>query len=156
MTKLESILSSNLNGAICVERAGLMPDGKNKEATQDWYITELQKENERHRTILEGINEKLGELAKEQKDILSTLARMASDERAGRVRTDMRLEKVENGLSAVHVRMDDHESRIATVEKAPGQRTQTVLGWAAKATMSAVIGGVIVLLTLGFRAWIGG
>src|SRR6056297_2500395 len=156
MTKLESILSSDMNGLICVEKVAKMPNGQSKEATQDWYITELQKEGERNRAILEGINEKLGCLAKEQKDILSTLARMASDERAGRVRTDMRLEKVENGLSVVHARLDDHEGRITTAEKAPGKRTQTVIGWAAKAATSAVIGAALVLITLGFREWIGG
>lgn len=127
-----------------------------KEATQDMYITELQKDGERTRTLLEEFRQDLGCLAKKQDKIIDTLSQMASDERASRVATDMRIEKLENGLTAVHARVDPIESDVRDLKAAPGKRAETQVRGFWKAVAQYGIGGAIMLLILGIKEWVRG
>ena len=155
--KFEAVLTSPLDGLICVDRTDreskVMPDGR-KEATQDMYIVELQRESERTRTMLEHICEDLKSLRSEQKEVLEAVNTLASDERAARVATDMRIEKVENGLTTAHARIDDIHDRVTDLERAPGNKAQKTISTFWKDVGKYGIAGAVMLLLLGIKEWI--
>lgn len=147
-------MSSYMGGGICVERGKKMPE--RKEATQDMYITELQKDGERTRTLLEEFRQDLLELARKQDRVIDTLSQMASDERAARVATDMRIEKLENNDSSIHVRLDGLETRVGVLEGQPGKRAEKQVQTVGNKVFEYGAIGAIMLLILGLKEWLRG
>jgi len=150
--KFEAVLTSPLDGLICVDRMQEkkgMP-GERKEATQDMYITELQRENARTKTMFENIEGDIKDLRESQNKVLEIVTSLASDLRAGQVTTDMRFERFEGGLSAAHARLDEHEKKIDCLKSAR-EKAMAAL-W--KNIAKYGIGGAVMLMLLGIKEWI--
>lgn len=159
--RLEAVLSCNLNGAICVEQGGGMAkEDKTGEAQQDYYIQELIRDVTGLRAVLIGedgkggticdIKDQLKDMAREQKELLKTLTQLTLEMRSGQNRTDSRIDKLEDGHTSLHARVDEVEKRVACNEgaienlrNAPGGTALRALKWAG-----GIIGFALIMFLL--------
>lgn len=125
-----------------------MPEDKKlTEAQQGYYIQELIRDVTGLRAVLIGedgkggticdIKDQLKDMAREQKELLKTLTQLTLEMRQGQNRTDGRIERLEDGQSTLHARVDEVERRVAcnegaieVIQKAPGGTALQVLKWA--------------------------
>ena len=162
--RLEAVLTSPTEGLICVERIEDMPNVINKEQQQDFYIQELQKDVAKIAGELFGHTGSggfTGEVRKAMKDILDGQKEMQEsmqcidrDVREQKVNCANIVSKLESKITTAHVRLDDIDNRVIVLERTPGERSQGTISWVMKTAGYFIIGGLIVLLTLGFKAWL--
>lgn len=152
--KLDEVLSSPLEGLICVERhlrkGASVPD---KESRQDVWIQTLLSDLASLNGELFGRNGNGGFVG----EMRTGMARMESkqdrlQEQLGRLQKEMAENKisVEDQLIAVngkadqaHARLDVFEPRLRTVEEQSGVRAQRAITVVLKAAAVAVIGGAV-------------
>ena len=154
--KEDAILSSYMGGGICVDRGGCEDMPERKEATQDMYITELQRENARTKTMFENICEDIKDLRSDLKEILAVVTKTAADAQSDRIATDMRVTKVENDLSTVHARLDEQHNEIQDIKDAPGKRAEKQVQTVGKKVFEYGAVGALMLLILGLKEWLRG
>jgi len=154
--KEDAILSSYMGGGICVDRGREKKMSDDDKKQQNLWIRELTKDGERTRTLIEEFRQDLGCLAKKQDKIIETLSQMASDERAARVATDMRIERLEGADTTIHVRIDGIETRVGVLESEPGKKAEKQVQTVGKKVFEYGAVGALMLLILGLKEWLKG
>jgi predicted RNase H-like nuclease (RuvC/YqgF family) len=101
------------------------------------------------------VRKSFSEAKEDRRELRSRVDSLAQEIVNDRVSESARLERLENGHSSLHQRVDETEGRVEALERRPGLRAGETLGWVAKTAGYFLIGAVLLLIGWGLQVWLG-